>query len=125
LTVDKANTAFAEKERDYDFEQLGIINHGFIPFEKVMEIYHQSKAIIYPSKNESLGLGLIEAIHYGCDVISSDLPYTYAVCEPSGVFDPVSPNSIADAIINYEKGKSPKSRLTIKDYINEIIELLQ
>ena len=124
LTVDKSNRLFSELEKRYDFNELNIINHGFVPFSKVMDIYHKSKAIIYPSKNESLGLGLIEAIHYGCDVLSSDLPYTYSVCKPSGVFDPTSPESIADAVGIYEYNNRKKSTLLIHNMIDDLIKLI-
>ena len=124
LTVDNTNLAFKELEKRYDFKELGVINHGLIPFKSVIELYHQSRAIIYPSKNESLGLGLVEAIHYGCDVISSDLPFTYSVCNPSEVFNPLSPESVANAVIRYEKGKSPRSVLTIANKIDDLVELI-
>ena len=125
LTVDKENQSFWELEKKYDFIKIGIINHGFISFDEVVRLYNKSKAIIYPSKNESLGLGLVEAIHYGCDVISSDLPFTYSVCKPSVVFNPYNPQSIVDAILEYEKGKAPKSTLTITNKIEDLISLVE
>ena len=75
-----------------------IINHGVIPFEKVCELYAKSKAIVYPSQLESLGLGIVEGISAGCDVITSDLPFAYSICKPSEVFDPFSEDSIVKAV---------------------------
>ncbi|MDE7125077.1 MAG: glycosyltransferase family 4 protein [Muribaculaceae bacterium] len=60
-------------------EGANIVNHGFVPFSEVIDIYNQSKAVIYPSLNESLGLGIIEAVEAGCDVIGADLPYMHSV----------------------------------------------
>ncbi len=105
-------------------EGVNIINHGYVSYEKVDELYRESKVLIYPSSNESLGLGIIEAIHSGCDVISSDLPFTHAICKPSGVFDPHSPESIANAVIQYENCESQRSVLIIQDEIDKIIGLL-
>lgn len=101
-----------------------IVNHGFVNFSEMADIYQYSKAIVYPSLNESLGLGIVEGIHAGCDIIASDLPFTHSVCKPSEVFNPVSPDSIAEAVIRYEKGLSKKSELTIHDCIKELIRLV-
>ncbi len=101
-----------------------VINHGFIPFEDVFDLYKKSKALIYPSHNESLGLGIVEAITAGCDVIGADLPYVYAICNPSGVFSPNSPDAIVKAVTEYEKNKPKKSSLTIYNHIEELVDLL-
>ena len=57
-----------------------IVNHGVMPFEKVCDLYARSKAIVYPSLLESLGLGIVEGISAGCDVIISDLPFAHSIC---------------------------------------------
>ncbi len=80
---------------------------------------------MYPSINESLGLGIVEAITAGCDVIGADLPYMHAVCRPSAVFDPSSPESIADAVERYEKGGMPRSELLVRDQIDTLIDVLE
>lgn len=101
-----------------------IVNHGYSDRKVVNELYRQSRATIYPSLNESLGLGLVEAAEEGCDIIGSDLPYLYAVCEPSTTFKSCNPYSIADAVIRYEKGEEPKTRLTITDKADSLIDYL-
>lgn len=117
-------TKFLENVNKAIDEGVKIINHGYVEFSQMAEIYHKAKAIVYPSFNESLGLGIVEGIHAGCDAIASDLPFTYAICEPSEVFDPHCPQSIADSIIRYEKGNSKKSILTIRDCNRELITLI-
>ena len=124
LTVNKEQTTFLKKIQDAQSEGVKVVNHGFIPFAEVIDLYKKSKAIVYPSHNESLGLGIIEAISAGCDVIGSDLPFIHAVCRPSEVFNPYSPESIADAIEKYERGGSVLSVLLIKNMIDELIELI-
>lgn len=101
-----------------------IINHGFVPKEKLGKLYLQSKATVYPSFNESLGLGIIEALQYGCDVIGSNLPFIGAICKPSGVFNPYDVDSIVESIVNYETKKRNHSKLLINDNLPELIELL-
>ena len=123
LTVQK-DSAFCEKIREAQNEGVKVVNHGVIPFKEVFELYKQSKAIIYPSHNESLGLGIVEALTAGCDVIGSNLPFLHSICKPSEVFNPYSANSIADAVMRYEQGLSNSSKLTIYNHIDELIELL-
>ncbi len=101
-----------------------IHNHGRIPFVDVVELYKMCKATVYPSLNESLGLGIIEAINMGCDVIGSDLPYLHSVCQPSATFAPRTPDSITDAVLKYERGGLIKSKLTISDKAGELIDFL-
>lgn len=124
LTIPETQTSFLHKVNDAINKGVKIINHGFIPFEDVFELYKQSKAIVYPSLNESLGLGIVEAIKAGCDVIGSDLPFIHSICKPSQVFDPYSATSIAEAVIKYEKTNVVKSQLLIHNQIDELINYL-
>ena len=124
LTVNARNKSFIELVKKDKAEGVMVINHGFIPFNEVLDLYKKSKAIIYTSHNESLGLGLVEAITAGCDVLASDLPFTYSVCEPSAVFNPYDPESIATSVLRYEKGLCNKSKLLLSNRINELIVLL-
>lgn len=112
-TIEKAKEAGAQ-----------IINHGRISFDEVVVLYNKSKATVYPSLNESLGLGIIEAVEAGCDVIGCDLPYMHSVCRPSAMFVPRSAVAIADAVMRYERGNTDKTVLTIQDYIKPFIRFL-
>jgi len=103
-----------------------IINHGHIEFDKVITLYNSSKALIYPSLNESLGLGVVEAISAECDVIGCDLPYLHSICNPSEVFNPSDPDSIISAVMRYENCKTRKRTvLTISDKADELIDYLK
>ena len=123
LTVSK-DSPFTQEINQAINEGIFIENHSIIPFEQLTEIYKSCKATIYPSVNESLGLGIIEAIEAGCDVIVSDLPFAHAICKPSEVFTHRTAEDIADAIIRYEKGKSKKSELTIRNSVEELLNLI-
>lgn len=125
ITLDKSKKDVQRLEKDYNFKDLNIINHGLVGFDTVLRIYAETKAIVYPSRNESLGLSVIEAINYGCDVIGADLPYTYSVCKPSVAFNPLKPKSIVEAVEKYESNKCPKSELLINNKIEELLELLE
>lgn len=124
LTVDKCHEEFIYKIEDMKSKGVPVINHGCIPFEEVIDLYKSSKALIYPSLNESLGLGIIEAISAGCDVIASDLPFVYAICSPTCVFNPNDKESIKKALISYENGNNKPSILKVKDCIQELIDYI-
>jgi len=124
LTVPLDCYPIADVIKKLQKEGVNIINHGLVPFKQVIELYEMSKAIVYPSHNESLGLGIVEALVAGCDVIGANLPYIHSICHPSVVFDPYNPESIADAIEEYEKEENHKSVLTIYNHIDELMELL-
>ena len=124
LTVSDANDEFAKVLNHAIQCGARIKNHGNIKFEQVPNIYKQSKAVVYPSINESLGLGIVEAISMGCDIVASDLPFTHSICFPTYVFDRENPESIADAIIRYETEPSPKSMLRIYNMIDDLISVI-
>lgn len=104
-------------------EGTRIINHGIIPHHNVLALYQDCRATVYPSKNESFGLGLVEAMESGCDVIGADLPYVHSICTPSEVFNPASPQSIAEAVMRYFQ--SPKStKQLVRDMVDDMIDEL-
>lgn len=123
LTVSEDNP-FSVVIEDARRQGIPIVNHGIVPFEELARLYGKCKATVYPSINESLGLGLIEAIEAGCDVIAADLPYTHAVCRPSVVFPRRTPEEIANAVLFYEKEETNGSKLTIDNKIEELVFLL-
>ena len=53
----------------YDFHP--VVNLGKISHDEVFEIYGRSKALLFPSLKESLGLPLIEANQLGLKVLVS------------------------------------------------------
>lgn len=122
LTV--SDPAFSEVIQRATQRGAHIVNHGKVPFEQVVDIYHASKAVVYPSLNESLGLGIIEALEAGCDILGCDLDYMHSVCVPSELFAPASPSSIVEAVMRYERGQSPRSTLKIRDMVKEFVAFL-
>lgn len=100
-----------------------IINHGYTdPYL----LYASCRFLIYPSFCESFGLGLIEAVPFGCEVVASDLPYVHEVVVPTSTFDPFNPRSIADSVENVLATLNlKKTELVVKNQINRLIELLK
>ena len=120
LTVGQSAPSY-EKIQNLVKTGVPIHNHGIIPMMEVFSLYAKCKATVYPSRNESFGLGIVEAMQSGCDVVGSDLPFIHAICEPSEVFNRESPESIADAVLRYEKSHS-KTLQKVSNKINELID---
>ena len=113
--------AFIQQKIDVGYP---IKNVGFIDREKLTELYLGHEYFIFPSLAESFGLGLAEAIDGGCKVIASDLSYTYEVCEPSLIFDPISIDSIQAAIVTAIKNELPCAMKLIENDLSKIMQLL-
>lgn len=84
-----------------------------------------ARAIIYPSLVETIGLGLIEAGLLEKPILASESPWIREVIRPSISFDPVSPTSIANAIMEFmETTSMRKPELLIENQISQLIDFL-
>lgn len=82
---------------------LHIHNLGVLPHDQLVDLYRDSKALIYPSGFESFGLPLIEAKLAGLPVLAPELDYVRDVLDPTESFDPRSPISISRAVKRFLK----------------------
>lgn len=125
LTISENATFEIELIKSLQQRGYPIINFGFVGRNELSEIYASSEYLVFPSLSESFGLGLVEAIDRGCKVIGADLPYMYAVCEPSITFNPLSVDEITEA---FEKSLDPDIKPTVIKVHNQVeilIKLLQ
>ena len=102
-----------------------IENLGYVSQEVLVKYYEQSEFVIFPSTSESFGLGLIEGIEFNCKIIGANLPYTYVVCEPSIVFNPLSIESIEESFNYAVHNKVKDSILKTENCISKLINLLK
>jgi glycosyltransferase involved in cell wall biosynthesis len=83
---------------------------GGIPLEETVPFYRAAEVFVYPSRNETFGLPILEAMACGCPVVTSN---TSAMPETAGgaavLCDPDDPASIAKAIV--EPGGPGRDRL--------------
>jgi len=83
--------------------------------DKLINLYKNAKAMIYPSKYEGLGLPILEAMNYGCPVATS---YTSGMIEAGGnaveYFDPDDIESISSSIVKL---------LDSEDYLKKLVGL--
>lgn len=124
LTVNDAYPKVLDLINKKISENYPIENIGFVDRKTLSKWYAKTEYLIFPSLAESFGLGLIEAISMGCKVIGANLPYTYAVCEPSAVFDPTDIKSIEEAIIQAVHTNLGESRIKIKNDIEFLLDML-
>ncbi len=79
---------------------------------------------MFPSVNETIGLGLLDAFWTQKTILASRRPYVTDVVKPSAHFDPYDPADIADAVKQCLSGTLPKPELVLSNQIDEFIELL-
>ena len=80
---------------------VNIVNIGYMKHDEVIVAYQKSKALIFPSISESLGLPLLEAKALDIPILASELDYVRDVCNPSQTFNPLSHTSIKLAVMRH------------------------
>ena len=111
--------------KNYKEEGFPIINVGFLDRHALEKLYKTSEFLIFPSLSESFGLGLLEAMENGCKIVGANLDYTFAVCNPSLVFEPNSVHSITDAFIEAATKDVKLTEQLVFNEINKLIEILK
>jgi glycosyltransferase involved in cell wall biosynthesis len=102
--------------------KIKIINLGEITKEEVCALYEKTKCMIFPSTIETFGLGLVEAVEMGLDVIAADLSYTHEAISTSFLFNPESAIDCAREIERYLNDEFPKkSSKIIENSIESLI----
>lgn len=123
LTISGAFTEHYLKISDLQKKGVRIVNHGFT---NPVDLYSRARYSIYPSLIESFGLGLMEAVTFGCDVLAPDLDYVYEVCEPLMVFDPFSAEDVAAKVqeVLLSPSQEVKSKLVICNEISKLLDMV-
>jgi len=124
VTVDSFYQHLTDLIKEKQKQGYPIVNLGFIEREKLVEVYSSSEYLVYPSLAESFGLAILEAIDCGCKVIGADLPYLYAVCEPSLTFDPIDEDSITKTLSLSLKNTLQPSLSRAKNEIETLLKTL-
>ena len=87
-------------------------------------LYKNSKALIYPSVFETIGLPLIEARCAGLPILASELDYVRDVLDPEETFDPNSPTSIARAVKRFLGiPEPPLPLIDAKSFLNHLLSV--
>lgn len=73
--------------------------------KKFLTNYNKSKALIFPSNTETLGLPLIEARKFKIDILASNRKFSKEYTIKKRLFNPKDPKDIANTIIRYLQSK--------------------
>jgi len=98
LNANKYRPLYAWIEENKHIFDLNIENLGELSHSHVLKLYKESRALIYPSVFETIGLPLIEARCAGLAILASEMDYVRDVVDPEQTFDPESAISIARAV---------------------------
>jgi len=103
-----------------------IKNFGLADKKTILEIYSKSKALIFPSKKESLGLPIIEALQHNLKVLSSNKEFSYELINNPITFNAENVNEIEKIMSDFLEGKFEhiEQSLKIKSEIDTIIKLI-
>ncbi len=102
-----------------------IINLGYIPFHEALLHTAEAKYVIFPSLNETFGLGLIEGAILNCYILAANLPYVQEIIQPSYFFNPYDVSDIARIIQQSINNKIIlKTQTVVKNEIERFVELL-
>jgi glycosyltransferase involved in cell wall biosynthesis len=102
-----------------------VVNLGTLPYADLLRHTAQSSFCIFPSLNETLGLGLVEAYWMGNRILIGQRPYVNQVVKPSARFDPLDPLAMAQVVKQALHKPLPMPQLVIKNQIDDFIRLLQ
>lgn len=88
------------------------------PTDDLIFFYKNARALIHPSLSEGFGLPLIEAAHFGCPIIASDIPVFKELLGDNYIsFNPYDVDDIVRAIRKFTTTKSkPDYSKIIKKY---------
>lgn len=120
LTFPAISDEISRCSKDFTFD---INNLGQLSPTEIINLYHSSFALSYPSKTESFRLPLIEARHHGFPILASELDYVRDVVAPVKIFDPNSPVSIARAVRLYIGKTEPSVHShSSEDFLIEVLK---
>lgn len=80
---------------------------GRVDDSVLAELYSSAACFIYPSLYEGFGLPPIEAMHFDCPVLVSDIPVHREVCKDAALyFNPKELTSIVSTVLSYVKERT-------------------
>ena len=128
---------FLPEEKDFLAQHniSGQVSQESVTDAKLLSLYQQAIAFVFPSLYEGFGLPLLEAFNYNCPVITSNTSCFEEVCGEAAIyFDPYSINSMRNQIekaINNQvlrnalrlKGKERLNHFSIEKSIEQTINI--
>lgn len=96
VTVNPAIDEAAEFLRELAQSDVSIENIGELPQAQLAGHYRKAHLFLFPSRAETFGNPLIEAMRFGLPIVVPDLDYARAVADTAGLY--YSPDDTADCV---------------------------
>lgn len=116
VTIDTKSVIWSRMKKD--FSCLGLLhrihNYGPVPVSRCADVYAQALLLVHPSLLEVFSATYLEAMWFGVPIAASDRPFAREVCGDAAVyFDPLNPESIAQAIASVVEDSSIRRQLVL------------
>ena len=99
-------------------KQLGlekkVIFTGYVPNEELPAFYQKAQCFVLVSLYEGFGLPILEAMHYGCPVVASNVSSLPEVVGQAGIL--VDPNKVEDIANGIREAIKNREKLIKKGY---------
>ncbi len=83
----------------YPYLEKDILFLGYVSEEELIWLYQQAVAAMVTTLYEGFGLPALEAMHYGCTVVASNVASLPEVCADAAIYvDPYNMDNIAEAM---------------------------
>jgi len=120
INDNKVDHEYYSKLKDLSEKRGNVFFINQIPQEEVFEYYKRAKVHVLPSFRESPGLSSLEALYFGCEIVTSSREFCpvdyYEFNEKAHICNPYSTKSIRDAII--DAFDNPKNKVNDKEYFH-------
>jgi len=105
--------------------------------ESLATLYRQAKVFVFPSRLESFGIPLIEAMACGVPVVASSLPVCREICQDAAsYFTPGDPESLAEKVLTLlsnghlvdsmiEKGRRRAAEFSWDKTARQLVEIFE
>lgn len=118
LIVGGKNRVYGNIDNDTTNKNIEFL--GRVSDKKLINLYMNAEAFVYPSLYEGFGIPPLEAMSLGCPVLVSDIPVLHEVCNDAAIFfNPLDESDIQSTIqLFHNKTKQEKANLIEKGYHN-------
>lgn len=101
-------------------QEQGIKKLGGVGMTELAALYCTAEALVFPSMYEGFGLPILEAFHYGCPVVTSNISAMSEVAADAAfLVDPADVDSIRHGMSeSLEKGKLPAKQKKMRERLD-------
>ena len=118
INDNKIDYEYFNKLKDLSEKRGNVFFIDQIPQEEVFEYYKHAKVHVLPSFRESPGLSSLEALYFGCEIVTSSKEFCpvdyYKFNDKAHICNPYSVNSIRNAIL--DAFDNPKNKIHDEEY---------